>query len=33
MGDQYLALYRRIGQPSQPTALERVEPAITQEQS
>lgn len=33
MGAQYLALYRRIGQPSQPTALERVEPAITQEQS
>lgn len=33
MGAQYVALYRRIGQPSQPSAFERVEPALTQEQS
>ncbi|QQK06488.1 MULTISPECIES: glycosyltransferase family 4 protein [Burkholderia] len=33
MGAQYVALYRRIGQPSQPSAFERVEHAVTQEQS
>ncbi|MCA7971953.1 glycosyl transferase [Burkholderia sp. AU18528] len=32
MGAQYVALYRRIGQPTQPSAFERVEHAITQEQ-
>ncbi|WP_010089100.1 glycosyltransferase family 4 protein [Burkholderia ubonensis] len=33
MGAQYVALYRRIGQPSQPTAFGHVEHAVTQEQS
>ncbi|MCA3843834.1 MAG: glycosyltransferase family 4 protein, partial [Burkholderia sp.] len=33
MGAQYVALYRRIGQPTQPSAFERVEHAVTQEQS
>ncbi|PRH46448.1 glycosyltransferase family 4 protein [Burkholderia multivorans] len=33
MGAQYVALYRRIGQPPQPSAFARVEHAVTQEQS
>jgi glycosyltransferase involved in cell wall biosynthesis len=33
MGAQYVALYRRIGEPSQPVAFERADDALTQEQS